>query len=54
MVKKLAMLLATVDAAIVYQEGKTGERDCSSPSLTYPDAAVRKMDEGLQKPVRAS
>ena len=47
--KKLAMLLATVDAAIVYQEGKTGERDCSSsPSLTYPDAAERKMVvEGL-------
>lgn len=52
MAKKLAMLLATVDAAIVYQKGRKGEGMRLLPSLTYPDAVVEKMLEGLQRPVR--
>jgi hypothetical protein len=42
MVKRLAMLLATVDAAIVYQKGRKDEGFRLLPSLTYPDAVLEK------------
>lgn len=41
--KKLAMLPATVDAAIMNQKEKKGEGVRPVPLLTYPDVVVRKM-----------
>ena len=43
--RKLAMVLvlATVDAAIIYLRGKKGEGIRWLPLLTYPDALERKM-----------
>jgi hypothetical protein len=50
--KKLAMLLATVDAAIVCQKGKGKMKGCLLlPSLTCPDAENEDAG-GQQKQVR--
>lgn len=49
--KKLAMLLAAVDAAIMKQKEKKGESVCPVASVTYPDAVVRKM---LKRTAKAS
>jgi hypothetical protein len=51
MVKKLAMLLAAVDAAIMKEKEKKGEGVCPVASVTYPDAVVRKM---LKRTAKAS
>jgi hypothetical protein len=40
MMKKLAMLLATVDAAMIDQKGRKCEGVCREPSLTCPDIVV--------------
>jgi hypothetical protein len=44
-VRRLAivLVLATVDAAIIYQKRKEGEGIRWLPLLTYPDALERKV-----------
>lgn len=48
MVKKLAMLLATVDAAMIDQKERKCEGDCRDPSLTCPAIVVGKMLEDCE------
>jgi hypothetical protein len=45
MVKKLAMLLATVNAAMIDQKERKCEGVCRGPSLTCPAIVVGKMLE---------
>jgi hypothetical protein len=52
-VKKLAMLLATVDAAMTDQKRRKREGVCWEPSLTCPDVVVGKMlEDSKEGPVR--
>lgn len=46
--KKLAMLLATVDAAMIDQKERKCEGDCRDPSLTCPAIVVGKMLEDCE------